>query len=163
LKHNYTAHNYRFFLWIPKSAFLLLIFFMSCYTYEFKPVEEYPNLKKSDIKEVVITMLRPKKPINELGQLTLRDFSGDIHDPAFQKSIRRQAKKRGAEGAWISKIQTKETVRLQSRTDYNRRNYMQNNYYGTSQVKGEMNIVEIILFNYIETDSFLDLKNIEKK
>ena len=133
--------------------FLVSLFILNCYTFEFHPTDEYPNLKKSNVKKVTLLTVRPIENFSTLGTLIIHDFSGNIQEPSFQAAIKREAKKRGAEGAWIAKIQLKKTVRLQGGASSGSRNYMQNNYYSTGQIEGMMGIVEVILFNYLKPDS----------
>ncbi|MDH5655326.1 MAG: hypothetical protein OEZ34_05430 [Spirochaetia bacterium] len=129
------------------SLTILITVFISCYSFEFHPVSEYPNLKKNNIHDVSVTTIRPKEGFITLGTLIVHDFSGNILDPAFQSAIKREAKKRGAEGAWISKIKLKKTVRLQGSAPM-QSNYMQNNYYNQSQIQGTIGIVEVVLYNW---------------
>ena len=136
-------------LFLFRYIFFSLIIFAGCYTFEFHPVDEYPNLRmdKNKIKSVTVTTVRPNAAFTTLGTLIIHDFSGNILEPSFQSAIKREARKRGAQGAWISKIKLKKTVRFQSTAPSNTRSYMQNNYYGSSQIQGTIGIVEVVLFN----------------
>ena len=122
-------------------AFLLV---SSCYSVEFFPEHDYPNLKLKKIKNVEIKYRRPIKSYQKLGILIVRDFTGDIADRNFLRMISSEAKKRGAQGAWIISRIIRHQTRFQAETmDRRRRHRMQ-----TGNVKGRIGIVKIILYNY---------------
>ncbi|MBI3394558.1 MAG: hypothetical protein HY042_01865 [Spirochaetia bacterium] len=59
-------------------------------------------MRKPAIDDVVVLSKRPSHPVKVLGTLIVRDFSGEIDDPGFVSLLRREARKRGAEGVWIT-------------------------------------------------------------
>ena len=130
---------------------VLTLFLLNCYTFEFLPSPEYPNLRKNNPKNVILTTVRPREEFSILGTLVVHDFSGNILEPSFQSAIKREAKKRGAEGAWISKITLNKAIQFQGRSMSNSRSYMQNNYYNTGEIRGTIGIVEVVLFNFLSS------------
>ncbi len=81
---------------------ILLLFLSSCYTVEFKPASDYPNLHRNvNSDEVKILYGRPEGNLDFLGTMIIRDFSGNIKDRAFKRWIRSEAASRGGSLLWV--------------------------------------------------------------
>jgi hypothetical protein len=130
--------------------FFILIPISSCYSVEFKPEADYPVLRETEVDKVFITWAYPGPNIVPIGTLLIRDFSGDISDPAFLTYIRRQARKYGAPGAYI---QERRILNVDSiHTDYSggRQNSISRNGSGPQGniLKTDVGIVSVMLFTY---------------
>ena len=135
----------------PKlKAFFLYLTLLSagfgggCYTVEFFPEPDYPNFRLADVDEVDITYTRPEKSYQFLGKLIYRDFSGDIKDINFLSSVKREAAKRGAQGAWIKRRRIHRQTAFQAQTVDRR----QGRRSPTGDLRNNVGLVDIILFNY---------------
>ena len=131
---------------IPKALFIVLIFGLwACYSVEFFPEPDYPNLRRAHIEKVEITSFRPPKPFHKLGTLVFRDFTGDIRDESFIRKIESEAEKRGAEGAWIAyRALRRHTAYQTAARDRHRGQTMP-----TGSMGGSVGIVKVILFNHV--------------
>jgi len=132
------------FLWILTILFVGT----SCYSYEFIPAPNYPNYRKSTVETVEITFHRPEREFVALGTLTIRDFAGNVRDSGFLRSIKREAAKRGAEGAWIQKQAIKETILLQAVPTNPVQSYGERHYQKGGNLQGKLKIITVKLFNY---------------
>lgn len=132
-------------LQVLKVFFPLLLFLtVSCYSVEFFPEPDYPNLRKNDVEGVLITRTRPERPIQILGKLVFRGFAGDLRDAGFLRKVRQEAAERGAEGAWI----TSRSIRRQSAFETTSVNPRMKTRQPTGRIQSRVSIVKIILFNY---------------
>jgi len=129
---------------------VLLILCLSgfnCYSFEFRPENEYWNLKRDDITEVEVRTTAPTRPYSKLGVLIARDMSGGTDDPVFISSIKDEARKRGAQGAYI----LDRVIRSQEVLRSNASNQSRTQTMPTGQMNADIGIVTIILYNYKES------------
>jgi hypothetical protein len=79
----------------------------ACYSVEFVPVPDYPNLRRPVAGEPVeIGYERPAGKYIELGVARIRDVD-DPRSEGFREFVAAQARQRGASGAWIRLDQTR--------------------------------------------------------
>ena len=130
----------------PKAFFLpgLLLLLAGCYSAEFFPAPDYPNLRRSDINTVEIRTARPERAFQKLGTLVFKDFSGDSRSESFRDRLRREARERGAQGVWIAGRSLHHTGGFQTET----RERRSGRRGPTGSIKGRVGILRIILFNY---------------
>lgn len=133
-------------------AILLPVFFIvsACYTAEFQPSADYYNRRKSSVNDVTIVHIKPDTRIHILGTLIVRDFSGAIEDENFRQFIKREAKKRGASGAWIRSIRITEETVLKASDGPSRPGHSGMNRGSPSQernIQGSIATVRVILYN----------------
>jgi hypothetical protein len=134
--------------------FLFPILFASCYTVEFKPVPDYPVLREVNTDEVVITYSYPGTDMEPLGTLLIRDFSGDLNDPQFLSYIKREARKRGAPGAWIQERRLSKVDSFHADHSGGRQNSIERNESrGGTILKTDLGIVSVLLFTYKKKDT----------
>lgn len=74
---------------------------VGCYSVEFYPDADYPNLRRDDVDEVEIRTGAPRRPYARLGNLLIKDAAADLSDPNFRRFLKSQARDRGAGGVWI--------------------------------------------------------------
>ncbi|MEQ9365505.1 MAG: hypothetical protein RIF32_14765 [Leptospirales bacterium] len=122
----------------------------ACYSVEFYPVAEYPNLRRDDIDEVEIRTSAPRKPYRRLGHLVVKDAAADLESRNFRRFLKSQAREHGAEGAWlVRRGRYNNAVVTGSPTDAR---YSQS--IETGQLDLETGVLTLVLFNYIsESDS----------
>lgn len=118
----------------------------ACYSVEFFPDDDYPNLRRENTEDVRIVRSSPNPPYHRLGVLVIRDYTGDLANPNFLARVRREARRRGASGAWIqrSRIYEQTTFNANTRT---RRQGSAGVPQGSGSLRGQIGVVRIILFN----------------
>ncbi|MBX7057315.1 MAG: hypothetical protein K1X75_04570 [Leptospirales bacterium] len=115
----------------------------ACYSVEFFPSPDYPNLRRSDVGEVEIRRSRPERSFQSLGRLVVRDASADLQDPSFVAFLQSEARSRGAAGIWV---QSTALDRSQSmRTGTRQRD---GHLEETGQLELARNQLNILLYNY---------------
>ncbi len=133
-----------------KSVILLLFvaeFLTACYTAEFRPVPDYPVLREAKTESVEIVWSHPGQSAVILGSLIIRDFSGDLDDPAFLSYIKREARKRGASGAYISEKRMERVDSFLSDTTGRRQTGYKNPARSQDLIlKTDIGIVTVLLF-----------------
>lgn len=144
-------HTVRPFTYSRKILSVLIVFslFLSCYSVEFFPSDEYPNLRRTDTENVEILDFHPRYPYDILGTLVVRDFTGNIEDPNFRLLLEREARERGAEGIWIERKSLNRETLLRSQSTSSRHPYG-GGRGGTpaGELTGKIGTVRAILFNY---------------
>ena len=84
-----------------------------------------------------------------LGELVIRDFSGDIYDRDFREMVRYEARKRGAGGAWIVERRFQETESFRTET-VDTTVGPGRGRVPTGHINKDVGIVHIILYNYTQ-------------
>jgi hypothetical protein len=136
--------------------FLAILFIGECYTYEFVREPDYPNYRKSNVENVVITYAMPSRDFVRLGTLIIRDFTGEIDDRSFINTVKKRSKELGAEGAWIRRKSLRDSVTYRSVPNNDTRPYVEQKYYQQGEISSQLGIVEIVLFNFNDDgDSFI--------
>ena len=123
----------------------------SCFSMEFQPDSEYPNLRRNGVDAVEIRRSAPERPYSRLGLLVVRDYTGDLRSDNFSTRIRREARKRGAEGAWILTTQLSEQTTFEGSTVATGRGAAHDRHPSGS-LRTKVGLVRILLFNYAEKD-----------
>ncbi len=125
-------------------AIFITLFLGGCYSAEFYPEDDYPNLRRADVEEVEIRVRPPSRPYERLGTLIVRDPSADLQNENFRRYLRGEARRRGAEGAWVTARDfTTNTLITGSPTDANQ-------YVETGNLTLESGVVTVILYNYTD-------------
>lgn len=129
-------------------ATIIFTLLSACYSVEFYPTADYPNLRRADVDEVEIRTSAPRDPYEKLGQLVVKDPAADLENRNFRRFLKNEARDRGAEGVWIvRRSRYNNQVITGSPTD---RNYT----IETGQVDVETGVLTVILYNYKrDTDS----------
>lgn len=124
-------------------AIFITLFLGSCYSAEFYPEENYPNLRREDVDDVEIRTRPPVRSYDRLGTLIIRDPAADIQDENFRRYLRGEARRRGAAGAWVTaRGFTTNTLITGSPTD--------TQDVETGNITLESGVVTVILYNYTE-------------
>ena len=119
----------------------------ACYSVEFKPDSDYPNLRRPGVGRVEIRRSPPERPYGRLGVLVVRDYSGDLNSENFQTRIRREARSRGASGAWILGVQVTEQTAFEGSTVPTGRGAARDRH-PTGSLRSRVGVVRVLLFNY---------------
>lgn len=129
-----------------KTAAATIIFALlsGCYSVEFYPSNDYPNLRRDDIDEVEIRTSAPRLPYERLGHLVIKDAAADLENRNFRRFLKNQAREHGAQGLWIiRRSRFNNAVITGSPTDSRNSQSIQ-----TGQLDLETGVITLVLFNY---------------
>lgn len=87
----------------------------------------------------------PNRAYSELGSLIIRDFTGDRE--LLEQDIVREARNRGAEGAWIQGRSVRKDPGITTQSVGSRGQTAR-----TGEIQSDFVIVEVLLFNYVYTN-----------
>lgn len=120
---------------------------LHCYSAEFFPVAEYPNLRGEFDAEPELRYTPPRRNHRELGSLLVRNYSGELRDETFQAFLKREIKKRGAQGGWINRRRYYNQVHYETGTVNRQR---PGAVSPTGEISGRVGTITVILYNYFE-------------